>query len=138
MLTTEDVLYDALEAGIIRDEEAAEYIKYAHCYPLNWSNYVPRTLSPPNSIRFLLGLMRYHMMDDDDPLEICMRQVMYMPKTGEQYKIMLANINACNNKGWYFDSVNSFSSDYESIDDCNSYFCTLAWPYISISKLKNS
>jgi hypothetical protein len=135
MLTTEDVLYDAVEAGIIKDGEAAEYIRYAQCYPLNWVSYVPTALSKLNSLRFLLGLMRYHMLDDDDPFEVCMRQVMYLPKTGEQYKIMLSNINACNNQSRPFDSVSSFSADYESTDDCSNYFCSLAWPYISVSKL---
>jgi hypothetical protein len=138
MLTTEDVLYDAVEAGIIKDGEAAEYIRYAHCYPLNWSGYVPKTLSRLNSLRFILALMRYHMMDCTEPFEICMRQIMYLPKTGEQYKIMLGNINACIHQSRPSDSASSFSADYESTDDCSRYFCSLAWPYISVSKLKKS
>jgi len=135
MYTTEDVLYEAIESGIIKDYEAAEYIKYEHCYPLNWSNYVP---SHQVSIRFILALMRYHMSDDTDPFEICMRQILYLPKTGEQYKIMLANINACIHQSRNSDSASSISFDDESTYDCGRYFCSLACPYIPVSKLKKS
>lgn len=135
MLTTEDVLYEAIESGIIKDYEAAEYIKYEHCYPLNWSNYLP---SHQVSIRFILALMRYHMSDDTDPFKICMRQILYLPKTGEQYKIMLGHINACIHQSRTSDSASSISFDDESTYDCGRYFCSLAWPHIPVSKLKKS
>ena len=138
MLKTEDALYEAIESGIIRDYEAAEYIKYEYCYPLNWSNYVPPKMSRTDSIRFVLALMRYHMSDDTEPFEICMRQLLYLPKTGEQYKIMLGHINACNNQSRPSDSASSISFDDESTDDCGRYICSLAWSHIPVSKLKKS
>lgn len=138
MYKTEDALYEAIEFGIIKEYEAAEYIKYEHCYPINWLKYVPTNMSRLDSIRFILALMRYHMSDEDEPFDICMRQILYLPRTGEQYKIMLSNINACNHKSRSSDSASSIYTDNESTNDCSSYICSLACSYIPVSKLKKS
>ena len=96
-LTTEFLLSEALDLGLISDLDAAEFYQNMHCYPLNWARYNPniylkKKLSDTDRTRFFIALMRYHNLGPDaSPYDICLRQIMYLPRRGQQYKQMLAN-----------------------------------------------
>ena len=99
-LTTERLLYEAIDYGLITDNNAAFYMSYKSCYPENWYEYNPnhyvrreQRLSFRDKLRFFLALMDYHITSD--PFEKCRRRILYLPDRGVEYKAML---NAAVNK----------------------------------------
>lgn len=89
-MTTEDVLYEAIDYNLITDNNAAFYMSYKSCYPENWYDYNPNhyiKLSYRDTLLFFLALMDYHITDDED--EIQKRRMIYRPNKGSQYKQML-------------------------------------------------
>ena len=93
-LTTERLLYEAIDYGLITDNNAAFYMSYKSCYPENWYDYNPnhyvrreQRLDFRDKLLFFLALMDYHITEDED--EIQKRQMYYVPNKGLQYKHML-------------------------------------------------
>lgn len=96
-LTTEFLISEALHLALISEFEAAELLQYKRCYPANWVRYNPnihlrKRLSDVDRTRFFIALMRFHIVDPGaSPYDICVRQIMYLPRRGHEYKQMLAN-----------------------------------------------
>jgi hypothetical protein len=97
VLTTEFLISEALDLGLISDLEAAELISNEHFYPTNWGRYNPNIyirnkLSNVDRTRFFLALMKFHTLPANSRAhEMCMRRIMYLPTRGQQYKQMLTH-----------------------------------------------
>lgn len=94
VLTTERLLYDAIDYGLITDSDAAMYISHKMCYPTNWFTYNPnhyvrseQRLNKKDKLRFFLALMDYHITIE--PFEMCLRRILYLPDRGVEYRSML-------------------------------------------------
>jgi hypothetical protein len=95
ILTTERLLYEAIDYGLISDSDAAIYLSHKTCYPTNWFMYNPnhyvrreQRLGFRDKLRFFLALMDYHITIE--PFEKCLRRILYLPDRGVEYKAMLS------------------------------------------------
>lgn len=96
-LTTEFLISEALDLGLISDIDAVYIMSNEHFYPTNWGRYNPNIylrnkLSNVDRTRFFLALMKFHILPtDSSPHEMCMRRIIYLPERGQEYKQMLAH-----------------------------------------------
>ncbi len=98
VLTTEDILYEACDLGLLRPEMISFYMESSNNFPQNWYMYNPnlylrpdQKLNTQDSILFFLALMEYHTPPrrKETQFEKCMRQIVYYPNIGIGYKSML-------------------------------------------------
>jgi hypothetical protein len=95
VITTAFLISEALDIGLISENEIHEIFAKSRCFPKNWAKYNPNLylqnkLSPVDRTRFFVALMRFHMLPySATPYDICVRQIMYLPKRGHEYRNLI-------------------------------------------------
>lgn len=95
VITTAFLIAEGLDLGLLSENQIHEYFAKSRCFPKNWAKYNPNLylenkLSPFDRTRFFLALMRFHMLPySATPYDICVRQIMYLPKRGLEYRNLI-------------------------------------------------
>jgi hypothetical protein len=98
IITTAFLISEALDLDLISENEIHELFAKSRCFPKNWAKYNPNLdLSPVDRTRFFLALMRLHMLPyNATPYDICVRQIMYLPKRGVEYRNLIKMVATTN------------------------------------------
>lgn len=98
ILTTEDILYDAVDMSLLTPEMISFYMGSKSNFPKNWYKYNPNLYLKPtqklnkrDEVLFFLALMEYHVPSrrKESQFDKCIRQIVYYPNVGIGYKSML-------------------------------------------------
>ena len=98
LLTTDDILYEACDLGLLRPEMLSFYMASSSNFPKNWYRYNPNLYLKPgqklnkrDKVLFFLALMEYHVPSrrKESQFDKCMRELVYYPNVGVGYKSML-------------------------------------------------
>ena len=98
VLTTEDILYDAIDLDLLTPEMTSFYMEAKHNFPSNWYKYDPnlyikgsKKLDEKDKVLFFLALMEYHVPPrrEETHHDKCMRELVYYPRVGIGYRSML-------------------------------------------------
>ena len=98
VITTEDILYEAVDLDLLTPEMTSFYMEAKSNFPTNWYKYNPnlylqnhKKLCKRDKVLFFLALMEYHVPSrrKETRFDKCMRQIVYYPNVGIGYKSML-------------------------------------------------
>lgn len=98
VVTTEDILYEAVDMDLLTPEMTGFYMEAKSNFPSNWYKYNPnlylkdfQKFNKRDKVLFFLALMEYHIPSrrKDTQFDKCMRQIVYYPNVGLGYKQML-------------------------------------------------